>query len=77
MLDKGDHAFIRHQSYVDYKRARIELASLVENQSARGIICPMDDLDDDVLRKVCAGLLKSKKARIKIQEFYEENRRRP
>lgn len=72
-LNEGDHPFIRHQSYADYKRARVEPAALVEDKCARGIIRPMDDLNDDALRNVCAGLLKSKKARLRIQEFYEEN----
>jgi len=75
MLNKDDHPFIRHTSYVDYKRARVEPASLVESKFAQKIIRPMDDLDDDVLRKVCSGLLKSKKVRLRIQEFYEANGR--
>jgi len=45
----------------------------VESKFAQNIIRPMDDLDDDVLREVCAGLLKSKKVRLRVQEFYEEN----
>jgi len=72
-LNKGDHPFIRHQSYADYKRARIEKASMLENKYARKMIRPMEDLDDEVLRRVCAGLLKSKKVRLRVQEFYEQN----
>lgn len=77
MLNKGDHPFIRHQSYVDYKRARIEKASLLEYEHAQKIIRPLADMGDDVLGRICRGLLKSKKTHIKIQEFYEENRHRP
>ncbi|MDD9800063.1 MAG: hypothetical protein OXU31_07240 [Gammaproteobacteria bacterium] len=77
MLNKGGHPFIRHQSYVDCKRARIEKVSLLEYEYAQRIIRPPADMGDDVLRRICRGLLKSKKTRIKIQEFYEENLHRP
>jgi len=72
-LNAGDHPFIRHPSYVDYHRARVESAALVESKFAHGIIRPLDDLGDDALRKVCAGLLKSNNVRLRVQEFYEDN----
>lgn len=77
MLNTGDHPFIRHPSYADYKRACIEKASLLEYEYAQKIIRPMADMDGDVLRRICRGLLKSKKTRIKVQEFYEDNEHRP
>lgn len=60
VLRRGDHAFIRHESFVLYLDATIAPCDKLEEAVAAGIATRHDDLDDTLLQAIQDGLIASK-----------------
>ena len=71
-LYPGDHPFVRHKSYVNYSRARIEPASKLLEGVKRGLFIPQGTLDGSIFARVCHGLLDSRQTAPKIRRFFQE-----
>ena len=56
LLDKGDHPFIKHRSYVRYASAEIRRASNLKNMTGKGFINEM------VFQKILDGFYVSRHA---------------
>jgi len=61
LLDVGDHPFVEHPSYVDYRLARLEQTSHVEARVKEGVFLPKEPCSPELLRRVVAGALKSRR----------------
>jgi len=70
-LHAGDHAFIRHKSFVHYARARIEPSQGILNGVKKGLLVPKDMLVEEIFARVCKGLVESRFTPPKIVSFYE------
>lgn len=70
-LFPGDHRFFRHESYVNYRFARIDPAGKIEKAVREGNFVPDDILDGAVFARVCKGLTESRFVAPKIRQFYE------
>jgi hypothetical protein len=75
-LYPGDHRFIRHESYVNYRFARIEQAERIEKGVRDGVLVPHDVLDGAVFARVCKGLQESRLVAPKIRAFFAASEER-
>lgn len=70
-LHAGDHAFIRHKSFVHYARARIEPSQSIVNGVKKGLFVPKAMLVDEIFARVCKGLVESRFTPPIIVSFYK------
>lgn len=61
MLQVGDHPFIEHESYVDYRLMRIEPATHVEARVKDGVFIAREPCSSELMRRIVAGALQSRK----------------
>lgn len=71
LLNVGDHPFIKHESYVYYRKADIFGASSIARSVADGTFSTHAPFDDPVFDRVLAGFTASNEVRLKIRRFYE------
>ena len=69
-LFDGDHPFIKHKSFVDYRNARIVAAEKLVKGVNQGLFIAMDALQSAVFTRVCYGLTESPLTAPKFIEFY-------
>ncbi len=74
LLYKGDHPFIRGDTYVNYQYCRIEPAGKIEIGVKNGLFVPRDPLDSAVFARVCKGIEESRFVAQKILDLYERSR---
>jgi hypothetical protein len=74
LLYKGDHLFIRGDSYVNYLNSRIESAEKIENAVKKGLFVPRDPMDGAIFARVCKGIEESRFVAEKVLVFYERSR---
>ncbi len=68
ILKSSDHSFITRDSVIAYEYARIVSKSEALNMLNSGD--KREDLPDDVLARIVAGLQKSKYTRFEVRDFY-------
>lgn len=61
VLEPGDHPFIQHKSYLDYRFARLEQVSHIEKLVQQGQYSAKDAFDSHVLQRIVAGALSSRR----------------
>jgi hypothetical protein len=61
LLNPDDHPFVQHGSFVDYRFARFDPAEDIEARVADGVFDVKDPCTPDLLRRIVAGALKSKR----------------
>ena len=61
LLEPGEHDFITHASYVDYRFTRLERAEHVDRRVAEGVFVEKGDCSDVLLRKIIAGAMASRR----------------
>lgn len=71
ILKPGDHSFITRDSVIAYEYARIVSKSEALNMLKSGD--KQEDLSDDVLASIVAGLQKSKYTRFEVRDFYNRH----
>ncbi|MBN1809990.1 MAG: hypothetical protein JW909_13055 [Planctomycetes bacterium] len=69
LLDVGDHPFIRHRTCIAYDYARIIKANRLEKLETDGIIHFEQPFSADVLRRIMAGAVSTRKMPIRVQDF--------
>ena len=69
-LFDGDHPFIKHKSFVDYRNARIIAAEKLVKGVSQGLFTALDTLETSVFARVCYGLTQSPLTAPKHLEFY-------
>lgn len=67
----GDHPFIRHESYADYARARIEPSRKIIDGVKKGVFSAHALLDETLFAHVCRGIAQSRFAAPKVVSFFE------
>lgn len=70
-LYKGDHSFIRHDSYVRYRDAVIIPAQKLIDGVKAGLLVPKESLSDAVMARVVHGMETSRFVAPKIRAYYQ------
>ncbi|PUE13608.1 hypothetical protein B9Z38_16595 [Limnohabitans sp. MMS-10A-160] len=70
ILYAGDHAFVKHDSYVVYQKARIEEADKVLRGVKSGQLVPQAPMDGAVFARICKGLEESRLTPTRLLNFY-------
>lgn len=71
ILDAGDHPFIKHPSYVYYRKADIFGSESISRNVAEGNFSIHDPCSDQAFNKILQGFESSNELRFKIKRFYE------
>lgn len=66
----GDHPFLRRDSFVAYKLARIEESAKLLAGVKAGLFVPHDMMDSMIFARVCKGLEESRQTNPRILKFY-------
>lgn len=72
ILYKGDHPFLKHESWVDYARLLLEKKETMEKAVKAGIFKPHEVCPTGTHARICHGLKKTTRAAPKYLEFYEK-----
>lgn len=68
-LRQGDHPFIRHASYVDYRNARVEFADRLERGIALGEFVVRPPVSEEVFARIQAGVATSVFSKRFVRDF--------
>jgi hypothetical protein len=72
-LEPGDHDFIKRESYINYRLARIvslsDLQALIDNGVAK-IMTPMEE---EVISRICDGINRSPFSPREVKEMYTDH----
>lgn len=71
ILTAGHHRFIKHDSYVYYRKADVFGATTTSRLVAEGEISLHDPFSDAVFEKILDGFYQSKEVRPKIFNFFQ------
>ena len=63
LLDAGDHPFIKHPSYVLYRRASLVRASQIITCTAQGLYVPKEDFPPAAYQRIRDGLYDSEETK--------------
>lgn len=72
IIESGEHPFIKRRSFIYYRYARIEEASILIKEVKSGKFIAHEAISDSLYEKIIIGLLKSKFIPIKYQDFYNQ-----
>lgn len=72
ILYPGDHPFVKRDSYVSYRNARIEKVDKITKGVTERKLIPHQPLDDAVFVRICNGLEESRFTAKKILAFYHK-----
>lgn len=61
VLRAGDHPFIEHDSYVEYRFARLDPAEDVESRVKQGVFVQKEDCSAVLIRQIIVGALASRR----------------
>lgn len=67
----GDHPFIRHDSYVNYRFCHIEETAKLNKGCKDGVFQQYDNISSEIFARVCKGLEESRHTPLKMQQFYQ------
>lgn len=70
VLKAGDHRRIKHPSWMEYRRCRVELTSALEKGHAAWYYHADEPVSDDVLKRICDGLLNSEHTPGRIRNYF-------
>ncbi len=66
ILNKGDHPFIKHKSYIAYHHSKILTITKLKSMTIK----QLQPVSDNVFQRIISGLLQSKQTPNKIKQFY-------
>jgi hypothetical protein len=75
ILVAGDHPFVRHDSFVFYRLARIVPVAALRRRVRDGTFIPREPMREEVFSRICQGLLASPHTTPKIKRFYRATSR--
>jgi hypothetical protein len=61
LLKQGDHPFIDHDSYVDYRFTRVEQVDHLQKRLQEGAFIEKDPCSPELIKKIIQGALKSRR----------------
>lgn len=70
ILQAYEHDFLKHKSYVFYRKARIEAAATLDNGIQNGTFKLRDPINGQSFLKVCKGICSSSQTPRKVKIYY-------
>lgn len=70
VLAAGEHPFIKHASYIYYRRVHIDSLTHTQQMVDQGVWKPNDPCADALIEKIRAGLCESRLVRREIKVLY-------
>jgi hypothetical protein len=70
IVQQHEHPWLRHQSYVFYRKARIEAATTLENGLRQGIFEPLPDMNAQTFLRIRNGVCTSPQTPRKIKRYF-------
>lgn len=70
LIQPNEHNFIKEQSFVNYKYARVLNFATVFNGLQKGILIKKEDISTELLKRIQNGAKVSKQLDIKFQEWF-------
>jgi len=70
VLHPGDHPFVKRESFVDYRRARIEDVKKILRGVKDDKLIPQEPIDAAIFARICQGLVRSRLTTPKVLMFY-------
>jgi hypothetical protein len=61
LLNPGDHPFVQHPSYVDYRFTRLERLDHVQKCVDQGTFIAKEPCSPELIRRIVAGALRSRR----------------
>ena len=71
VLYPGDHSFIRHKSFVNYRFAKVISYSQLYNGLNRGLFIRKEDISEEVLKRIQEGARKTKYLRTELKVWFD------
>ena len=71
LIYPGDHPFIKHDSFISYRTARIEEAQKLLKGVSSGLLIPQGTIEGGIVARICKGLTESRQTAPKILRFFE------
>lgn len=72
VLDKGEHPFIKHKTYVNYRDALVTRICNLEKLETSGLITRMEPVDEVLLAKILKGAKTTPFLKLKIRKILED-----
>jgi hypothetical protein len=69
VLEAGEHPFVRHKSYIDYRKAMIQPVAHVEKMRDQGVWSEHGKCSPAVLEKIYNGIFVSPRVKRFVQEI--------
>lgn len=70
ILYAGDHDWIQHQSWIMYRKARLEMSSTLENGIDLGVFVPRKPVSAELFDRIAGGICASPHTPRKIKAYY-------
>lgn len=68
-LEAGCHEFIKHDSYILYRKSRVEAAEAVAKGIRTGVFVQMEDMNREIIASALDGFAASKQTPWKIKRY--------
>lgn len=71
ILNVGDHPFIKHESFVNYRRAKVISFIQLFNGINKGLLIKKEDIGTDVLKRIQDGARKTKFLPTGLKDWFD------
>lgn len=72
LLSEGDHPFIEHDSFVDYRFTRMEQVDHVQARVQEGVFIEKEPCSPELIKRILQGALKSRRIRRDYKQIIEK-----
>lgn len=72
ILEKAEYSFIKHKSYIHYRKARIESIKAIHGGIEKGVLIPHHIFEEDCFKRVCEGFMKSNQLPWKLKQAWKK-----
>ena len=72
LLSQGDHPFIEHDSFVDYRFTRLEKAEDIQKRVKDGLFVEKEPCSAELIKRILQGALKSRRISREYKKLIEQ-----
>ncbi|MFZ4524204.1 MAG: hypothetical protein ACOYOE_01315 [Chlorobium sp.] len=76
VVNIGEHPFIKHPSYIEYRLAAIDKASHLLKCADSGYFMPKESVSTELYSRICNGLMISAHTPKRIKKYFADNKGR-
>lgn len=71
LISQGEHPFIEHDSYIDYRFTRLEQADHLHMRLQEGVFIEKDPCSSELIKRIIQGALKSRRINREYKRLLE------